>query len=262
MTNSSLPPGQDIDYQPPAPKQGLSTGAKWGIGCSSGCLILLLVVGIVTYLAYVKVKEGVTQMLDEYTSTTPIVFVTPEADQATVDEVIQRFDAFSDAMKNGSESQPLILTGKEINLLIYHHPDWQELAGKTEVTIEGDQLTGEISLPIGELFPILEGRYLNGMATLRIGLENGVLVGYIDAIRMADKEAPPEMITELQRQNIFQDAQSDPEMRRLIQELEEIRVEDGKLIIVPKAAADRGTAAPPDSEPTPSEAPAAPVSAQ
>ena len=53
----------------------------------------------------------------------------------------------------------------------------------------------------------------------------------------------PEVITELQGQNILQGAQDDPEMRFLFEQLDEIRVEKGKLIVVPKAAVERDSPA-------------------
>lgn len=251
---SNLPP--DVDYQPPQPSEGLSTGAKWGIGCGSGCLVALLIAGIVGYLAWSKTKEAIGDALDKFTSPDPIVFVAPEAEESVITAVMARFDAFTQAMKDAEEAEPLILTGEEINLLIYHHPDWNELAGKTSVDIVGDQFTGEVSLPLGELMPLLAGRYLNGQATVRIGLENGYLTGFIDALKVAEEEAPADVIRELQTQNIFQDAQQDPELRKLIETLEEIRVEDGKLIVIPKPAAERGGAAPAET-PAEASAPAA-----
>ena len=49
-------------------KKGMSTGAKWGVGCGIGCLTLLILLGIIGFFGYrfAKAKlEGVTQELQE-----------------------------------------------------------------------------------------------------------------------------------------------------------------------------------------------------
>ncbi len=237
------PMPSQFDYQPPQPKEGLSTGAKWGIGCSVGCLVTLLIAGVIGYFVYVQAKEIGTRLLNEYTSETPIVFTAPEAEPGTIEELVGRFDTFRDAMKTGGEAQPLLLTGEEINLLIHHHPDWQDLAGHTAIEIEGNQMTGQMSLPLGDLGGFFEGRYLNGIATIRLAIANGVLEGYFDAIEVAGQPVPPEIISELQKENIFKDAQSDPQFRDLMKTIESLEIQDGQLIIVPKPAADRAPGA-------------------
>lgn len=245
----------DIAYQPPQPKEGLSTGAKWGIGCSVGCLFTLLIAGVISYVIYVKAKEIGTGILNEYTSETPIVFVAPEADQASIDDVISRYDAFSDAMKEGTETSPLTLSEADINLLIYHHPDWKEMAGHTSISIEDDQLTGQLSIPLDELGSLLKGRFLNGSATIRLSLSDGHLEGYMDSIEVANQMVPPEIISELQKDNIFKKSETDPEFREKIRGLDEIRIEGGELIIVPKPAVDRQPKEPVDPASQPVEKP-------
>lgn len=249
-TPPQLPP--DIDYRPPQPHQGMSSGAKWGVGCSIGCLTLLLIFGCLAFFLYFKSKELVSAVVDQYTSETPIVFEAPEAEQVTIDALVAEFDDFRDAMEQGADTAPLMLTGEEINLLIYHHPDWEQMAGHTQVEIVGDQLTGQISLPLDEVMPLLKGRYVNGKATIRLELSESGLEAYIDSIEVANQAAPPEIITELQKENLLQETQHNPEFRQLMETLESIRIENGQLIIVPKPAADRKSAPAPAVEaPTP-----------
>lgn len=245
-----LPP--DIDYRPPQPQQGMSSGAKWGIGCGIGCLTLLLIFGGIALFTYFKVKELAVAVVDQYTSETPIVFEAPEAEQATIDALVARFDAFRTAMEEGTDTEALRLTGEEINLLIHHHPDWEQMAGHTAVEIEGNQLSAHISLPLDEVLPMLKGRYLNGKATIRLELSESGVEAYIDGIEVANQTAPPEIIAELQKENLLREAQHDPEFRKLTETLESIRIEDGQLIIVPKPATERKTEpAPPAEPPTP-----------
>jgi hypothetical protein len=49
-------------------KKGMSTGAKWGIGCGIGCLTLIIIIAIAAFIGfrYVKGKvESITQELKQ-----------------------------------------------------------------------------------------------------------------------------------------------------------------------------------------------------
>jgi hypothetical protein len=249
QTPPQLPP--DIEYQLPPRPEPSSSGKKWGIGCSIGCLVALLIGSIAAYLIYSGVKKVGTAMLDTFSATTPIVFTAPTADPSVVSALIARYDGFSDAMKNGTETGPLELTGDEINLLIHHHPDWKELAGHAEVTVQEDQLTGRVSIPL-DAIPMMSGRYFNGTATIRLSLVDGKLEAYLDKIEAGSKPLPPEIANALKSENIFKNSQTNPELEKDIRSLKEIRIQGGRLIIVPKPAAERPAApaeAPPPSSP-------------
>lgn len=255
-TPPQLPP--DIDYRPPAPEEGLSSGAKWGIGCSIGCLITLLVAGLAAYGIWVKVREFGANLLDRFTSGTPIVFVAPPAETAEVEGLVARVDAFSEALEQGADTGPLELDGRAINLLIHHHPGWKDLAGRAEVAIDGNQFTARISLPLDAMGSLLAGRYLNGKATVRLALENGALEGYLDDVEVGGRTLPPEIMAQLKSENFFQDARSDVEFRHMMKRLESLRIEAGRLIIVPKPAGERQPDPPPPLERGPAAPPASP----
>jgi len=230
----------DIDYTPPQPidDTGSGTGKKVFVGCSIGCLVLLIVIVVA---AIVVVKMGVNTAL-EFTEEEPIEFATPTADQATVDDVKARYEAFRNAMGAGQDAEPLVLSGEDVNLLIYHHPDFVTFQGIGKVAMVDDELTTTLSLPtdaMAKLSKKFEGRYLNGEATIRLQLNNGQLEVYLVDLKGAGKSIPDMYLTQLQSENLMQNAQTDPEFEKLLRTLEELKVEDGKLWIVPKPAADR-----------------------
>ncbi len=47
------------------PKKGMSTGAKWGIGCGSGCLVLIIVIPLACFIGYRVVKGKIDTMATE-----------------------------------------------------------------------------------------------------------------------------------------------------------------------------------------------------
>lgn len=248
MAHPPIPPlPPDIDYLPPQPSDGMSPGAKWGIGCSLGCLLLALVVGGLGIFGVIKAKQWGTAMLDQYTADAPLAFEAPVASPETVAALLERFDAFSAAMREGAEAEPLVLSGDEINLLIHHHPDWQELAGHVSVAIEDDQLTGTLSIPLDPIGGFLAGRFLNGKATLRLALSGESLEAYIEEIEVANQTLPETITRELKGKNLFEDAATDPEFRVTMGALDELRVAEGRLFIVPKPPERRPRRDPPES---------------
>ncbi len=68
-------------------------------------------------------------------------------------------------MEAGTASEPLVLSSDDLNALIEDKP---EMKGKIYVTVEGDEVKGRVSIPLGELgLPMVKGRYLNGKADLK-----------------------------------------------------------------------------------------------
>ncbi|MCB1086261.1 MAG: hypothetical protein KDM63_04395 [Verrucomicrobiae bacterium] len=249
-TPPQLPP--DLEYQPPAQPEAMSAGAKWGIGCSIGCLLTLLIAGALLYVGYVKVKDLASGLLNQYTSETPLVFQAPEADSAEIESLMLRANTFGDAMKSGTDAPSLELTARDINLLIHHHPDWKEMANRAEVVIEGDQLTAQISLPLDEMSKVLKGRFLNGKATIRLVLANGILEGYLDDLEVANQKLPPELMSEFKDKNLFDDPSKRPQLEQMTRDFQELKIQGGRLIIVPKPASERAPkSAPPTAEAPP-----------
>ncbi|MCP5541295.1 MAG: hypothetical protein H7A53_08720 [Akkermansiaceae bacterium] len=262
-SNADIPP--PLEYTAPQapvsagppPKQGRSGGGGCLAGCGTGCLIsiivLVLIVGGLVWMGY----KAVSRAVDEYTSEQPIVFVEPEADPQTIQSLVSQFDVFRTALAQGKEAPPLTLTGRDINLLMYHHPDWAPLAGKANVDIVEDRMTAKVSVPLHEIFPIalVKGRYLNGEATMRLGLSEGVIAAYFDDLKIGDNPLPGEVMDQIRNENLFKDANSDPEFRKILSSLAEIRIESGRLILMPKSAAERiQSAIPVPTQPTPAEA--------
>src|SRR6185437_6005621 len=102
-------------------------------------LILAVAVGYMGYYYYTKV-------LQEWTSTAPVEIpsVTLESDRQK--DLDDRVAAFKKALDDG-EAAELVLTADEINALIEQNKD---VKGKVYVMLDGDEVTGKVSLPLGE----------------------------------------------------------------------------------------------------------------
>ncbi|HVR35428.1 MAG TPA: hypothetical protein VMS21_06205 [Methylomirabilota bacterium] len=194
-------------------------------GCITS-MVLLLVVAVGVYMAY----RFVIGKVDEYTDTEPMELPTLLLTQTELEELNERLSEFGDAVREGEATEPLVLQGEEINALVANEEEFRD---HVYLTIEDDEVKGQISLPLDQLG--FKGRYLNGAAGFRVVLQNGNLAVNVTAVEVKGKPFPEEFMQQLRAKNMAEGATEDPEVRAVLEKLESITVEDGKLTITPKA---------------------------
>ena len=140
-----------------------------------------------------------------------------------------------DALDEAEQAQALELTGDDINAWIATSPGGQSLTGRVYVTIEGDQLKGQVSLPMSQLgLPMFQGRYLNGAVTFKLSFRNGVLHLTAQEITVKGKPLPSIYMQQIRQTDLAQNTTNDPKTQAELERYEEIKIENGKLIIIPK----------------------------
>ncbi len=237
-------PYQDPQYQPQtqpaAPKSG--SGGKWLFGCGCGCLGLILVLVIGGYFAYGKFQTMATDLIGGYTATEAVKVEIPPLSQAEIDQSVAKFSAFQAGMAAGATPVPLVLSGQDINALIQHHPSFKALADRASVTLEDSTIRSQVSVNLDELdIPVpfiadaVKGKYFNGVATFAVGMSAGRPALYIDGLEVNGAAIPSQFMTEFSKKNLFEDAVKDPEFSAMIDKIEDIRIENGELTIVPKS---------------------------
>jgi len=219
-----------VDVQPTAPQRG----GCWKYG-AIGCAVALVLAVVVGIIAFWGVRRFVTNLTEQYTATTPMELPRVEAREDEGEAVVERVDAFTGALKHHGTPQPLVLTARDINILINRHPDWKALAGKVFVSIEDDKISGQTSIPLDGLGKLFAGRYLNGSASFRVEMTAGRLLVFIESVTVGGEPLPEELVNALKAENLAKDVNKQPESRAVLQQLESITVRDGRLTIVPKA---------------------------
>ena len=211
-------------------KRGVSFVKFVMIGCLS--IIVLLVIG--GLIAFFGIRSYMSNLLEKYTETEPRALPELTFSEAEAQRVVARMDAFKKAVEESTPTEPLVLTGDEVNMLIHHHPQWKPLAGKVYVTIEEDKIQGQVSVSLEEFGEFIKGRFLNGSAIFNVGLTAGRLFVFVESVEVKENPLPDELMQKLRSKNLAEDADPDPELTALIEKLESITVENGKLHIVPK----------------------------
>ncbi len=211
-------------------------------------VLLLIALGLGSYFGY----QAYLRLVNQYTSPTPVTLPKVEMPQEERKALIDRIESFKKALDDGEETEPLILTGDELNVWI---AEKSEMEDRVYFVLEGDKLKGQISFPLGETgLPGVKGRYLNGQATFRASLQDGKLDVRAEAIEVNGKPLSQQLLTSLGSTNLAEDAFKEPENARVLNQLESLQIKDGKLVITAKPVKERVKASPkeeePDAEPT------------
>lgn len=230
-----------LGHAPAPPKSG--SGGKVLAGCGIGCLVLV-VLGIVGGFFLVSFgKNKLADLAGAYVSDEPVAIARPAVSPTEVEETVARFDRFREAMRSGRASEPLAVTDQEINALLFHHPDLEALAGRTAVRIEDDQLWATVSfdlddieIPFGFLDEALRGKHFNGEVAFSIDTVAGRPALFIEDLKVGGRSIPKPILDEMKNENLLKDALSDPEAREFFDKIESIRIEGGRLVIVPAGA--------------------------
>jgi len=199
-----------------------------------GCTSVLLLAAIGGFFAYRGVKGFISGMTEKYTYTTPLELPSVDVSEDEAEAVLERVATFTEALKQNGQPSALMLTSRDINVLIHRHPDWTNMAGKVYVTIEEDRIQGQTSIPLDDFGGMFKGRYLNGSVVFRLDMTAGRLLVFIDSVDVGGKAFPEEVMSALRAKNLAEDVNKDPDSTAILQTLDSITVRDGSLSIVPK----------------------------
>jgi len=195
-----------------------------------GCLtstILLLVVLAGLVLGYLKI-------LNTFTDTKPAALPSVNMSDSEIQQVRQRVDAFRENIRSARSTPPLSLSSDELNALIATDPNLKAFKGELYVTIEDNQVKGQVSVPTSQVgLGIFKHRYLNGSGTFSVSLTNGTLNVRAQSLSVKGKPIPEKYMQQVRAQNLAQSYNDDPKISVGLNKLQSIEVKDGKLVIVP-----------------------------
>jgi hypothetical protein len=243
--------------EPPAPPRQRGCFFYGCIIASILAVLMVILIAIAGFFLYRLVNTTVEQ----YTATTPRELPKVEMPAEEVKALKDRVEAFRQAVHAGTPIEPLVLTSDDVNQLIEDSPD---LKGKVFVTIEGNKLKGQVSIPLDALADVpflgmFKGRYLNGEADLKASLQDGVLIVTLDSFEVNGQSPPEEMMTRLRQENLAKEAYKNPDAAELFRKLESLEINDGKIILKVRAKGAASSGAPADLKELPDDVLAPPT---
>jgi hypothetical protein len=192
-------------------------------------MLFLILMAVGAFFGY----RLVSKLVDEYTSTTPRELPKVEMPAEERQAIKDRVESFRKAVEAGTPTEPLVLTSDDLNGLIDDNPD---LKGKFYVKIAGDQVKGEVSLPLERIgLSLVKGRYLNGEADFKASLSDGVLFVTLDSIEVNGQKPPENIMEGIRKENLAKDAYKDEKNASLMRKLESLEIKDGKIILKVRA---------------------------
>lgn len=212
----------------------------WG-GIILGVLFLCVVLAGIAGYCYVN------HLVNEYTDSKPTEFNIARLSDADTKALQQRLDNFDHALTNDTPVEPLVLTADEINSLIAKN---NKAPGKVRLYFSFDENRVQAQLSLaGDLFGIrlLRGRYLNGSGDFKVSLHDGRLFLGVQSLSVKGKPIPDEYLQGVRGQNFadsFTQGTNAPALKAALDRLEEIKIENGKLYVIPKKQKEAETTTP------------------
>lgn len=213
-----------------------------GRGCFFyGCLSLLVLFLVCAVSLYFGLRYAFTRMVAQYTAAAPVPVLQVEGTPEEVQAVQARFQSFANAIRAGQPAGALVLSEKDLNLLIGHTSELTPFKNHLHVAIEGRKLRGTLSLPLERLgWPSLKGRHFNGVAELKASLENGLLLVTLDSLEVNGQPVPEQMMLGLRGQNLAKDVYKDARSLDLLKRLDRLEVDDGRILVRAREPAPAG----------------------
>ena len=197
-------------------------------GCLSLTVIALLMV-ILGIFGYYFFKSTSKRWIQDYTETAPAEIEKVEYARDQMDALRVRVAGFKEALDRGTNLLELLLTADDLNALINGE---RELKDKLFVRIDNDKIKGEVSMPLQDLGPFkLNGRYLNGTASFKVAMKNGVLDVRLLDVQVKGKPLPAMVLNEFKKNNLAQDYQKDPKIAADIARFETVQITNGTVIL-------------------------------
>ncbi len=197
-----------------------------------GCLVFAIIVVLSVIGVVLGVRHYVNRAVAQYSETVPRALAKVQASASESKAVEDRVTAFKAAIEAGRATDPLELDERALNILLANAPNLRGLADTVHLSIEGDQVKGEVSIPLDGV-PMIgaKGRYLNGSGVFKVSLDKGVLVVTLDSLEVKGQPLPEEIMAGLRQQNFARDVTKDARTAEWMRRLERIEVNNGKVIV-------------------------------
>lgn len=232
------------EYFDPTPKRN----GCWFYGCVFAIVSLVVVLLGLAVVAFV-IYRTLTQYVEDYTAVAPADLPKIEITEQQRQSAVERARKFREALKAKAKTEPLVLTGDDLNALVQES---DKLKDRVYLTIVGDKIKARVSLPLEEFIntSLTRGRYLNGEAELKASIRDGAARLEVESIDVDGKPLPDNIRDLFAKPSILElDKQGDRD--DLLHQIASFEIKDGQVVITsrpaePKPAEPAAPPAPPE----------------
>ena len=220
---------------------------KQGRGCLFyGTITMVLVFIGVAVGIYFGARKAILTAVANYTSPSPAPIPQLRISDAEKERIARQLALQARQATQGQGPTELSLGEQELNVLLTQSPDLKSYSQQIYLQPEGDKLKAHLSVPLDQfehwkslsrkIGGDLNNRYLNGTAFLNVGVTNGTLSLSLADLVVNGKTLPKEFTTRVQSQNFAAAANTNAEAQAVLQRVEAITVQDGKVQVKFKPA--------------------------
>ena len=200
----------------------------WG-GIIAGVFFLFALLAAYTGFRYFK------HLIVYYTDTKPIETPAVTLSGTQITNLQQRLQTFDKALETDKPVEPLILTADEINALIIDSNKTNPSPVRLYFTFNDNRVQAKLSVPTdGFGLKMLRGRYFNGSGDFAVSLHGGRLMLNVKSLSVKGRPLPERFMQSIRSQNFADSWTNDVEFNKAIAKLQEVKIESGKLIVIPK----------------------------
>jgi len=208
---------------------------KSGHGCLFWCGIIAAILFLCLLLAAYGTFRYVKHVVTEYTDTKPLPAPVVQLSGAEITNLQQRIHGFDEAIKNDKPVEPLSLTADEVNALVAREAKSNASPARLYFSFNSNQVQAQLSLPTDGIgLRMLKGRYFNGGGEFAVALHDGRLNVNVKSLSVKGRPLPENFMVQIRQQNFADGWTNDVNFNQAIAKLEEIKIEDNKLIVIPK----------------------------
>lgn len=214
----------------------------WGGIIAGILLVLALLAGFATY-------HYIRHVVYEYTDTKPLEMPVVHLSDTEVTNLQQRADNFDKSLQKDRPVEPLVLTADEINAIIENANKTNPTPVRLYLSFNEDRVQAKLSVPTDSFgVRMLKGRYFNGTGDFAVSLHNGRLMLNVKSLSVKGRPLPEQFMQSMRQQNFADAWTNNVEFNKSLAKLREIKIERGKLFVIPKVAGTNSSSPPkPDS---------------
>jgi hypothetical protein len=202
---------------------------------------LLVLLGIILGI-YFGTRKAIEYAVENYTTNAPAAIPTLQLSQADQSATAKRLQMQIGEVLSAKGPREVVLSERDLNILMAHSPDLEKYKNQIYLKPDGDQLRAFISLPLDQFQPWKEfskkmagekwnGRYLNGMAILNLSVTNETIHVFPKKVVVRATTLPDDFIKRFPWDTLTDQANTSPEIKKLLDQIESIETRDSNLHI-------------------------------
>lgn len=230
-----------------------------------GTLVVLVACVVGGFFAFRYAKARMDEFAGQFASNEPVIFEVPQSTPERIEQSLSKFEAIRSGFSPpapGSSTPPsppsapaaaapgrlsaMVLTTEDLNNLLNNHPELSQLKGMAKMKVENGLIHSQLSIDLEEfgdvpadlgpswIMPEFEGRYLNGQAAISLGMAAGRPVAHLEDLKVGNLGLPKPLFAALKSENLLKSYDSNPKMKAFFDQVQDIRVEGDRIVIVPK----------------------------